>query len=102
MKKNGHKNLRKKSTDIADFKAVFESTPGLFLLLSPDLIIQAVSDEYLAATMTRRADILGRPLFDVFPDNPNDPTANGVSNLRQSLNTVLRTKAAHAMPAQKI
>ncbi len=93
--------LKKKSIDIADFKAVFESTPGLFLLLSPDLIIQAVSDEYLAATMTRRDDILGRPLFDVFPDNPNDPTANGVSNLRQSLNTVLRTKAAHAMPAQK-
>lgn len=93
--------LNKKATDIADYKAVFEATPGLFLLLSPDLIIRAVSDEYLAATMTRRADILGRPLFEVFPDNPNDPTANGVKNLRQSLNTVLCTKAAHAMPAQK-
>ena len=36
------------------FKALFEASPGLFLVLKPDLTIVAVSDAYLAATMTRR------------------------------------------------
>ena len=32
--------------------------------------------------MTRREDILGRGLFDLFPDNPDDPHATGARNLR--------------------
>lgn len=32
--------------------------------------------------MTRREDVIGRPLFEVFPDNPTDPAATGVRNLR--------------------
>jgi PAS domain-containing protein len=53
-----------------DFRALFESVPGLYLVLDADLRIVAASDAYLAATMTRRAAILGRGIFDVFPDNP--------------------------------
>jgi len=56
-------------TSVADFRLLFESAPGCFLVLALDLTIVAVSDAYLRATMTRRGDILGRPLFDVFPDN---------------------------------
>ncbi len=83
------------------FRALFESSPGLYLILLPDLTITAVSEEYLQATMTQRNQIMGRKLFDVFPDNPDDTTADGVSNLRASLNTVLNTKAAHTMAVQK-
>ncbi len=46
-----------------DFKALFESAPGLYLVLTPDFTIVAASDAYLAATMTRREDILGRGIF---------------------------------------
>ena len=35
--------------------------------------------------MTRREEVIGRPLFEVFPDNPEDPGATGVRNLRASL-----------------
>jgi PAS domain S-box-containing protein len=84
-----------------NFQALFESAPGLYLVLTPDLEIVAVSDAYLNATMTQRAVILGRGLFDVFPDNPNDPDADGVSNLRTSLNSVLKNKTAHTMAVQK-
>ena len=55
-----------------DFRALFESAPGLYLVLTPDLTIVAASDAYLHATMTKRAEILGRDLFDVFPHNPDD------------------------------
>ncbi len=84
-----------------DFKRVFESTPGLFLILSPSLKIIAVSDAYLRATMTKREEILGRTIFDVFPDNPADAGATGVSNLRASLSRVLKNRVPDAMAVQK-
>ncbi len=86
---------------IVDFQRVFEYCPDLYLLLSTDLDILAASDAYLKATFTRRDEITGRKLFDVFPDNPDDPAADGVSNLSASLQYVLARKEAHAMPVQK-
>ena len=71
-----------------DYRALFESAPGLYLVLTPDFKIVAVSDTYLHATMTERQEILGRGLFEIFPDNPDDPTATGVANLRASLERV--------------
>ncbi|MER2565341.1 MAG: PAS domain-containing protein [Myxococcaceae bacterium] len=67
------------------FRQVFEQSPSLCLLLDPNFHIVAATDAYLAATMTERQRITGRSLFDVFPDNPDDPTADGVRNLRASL-----------------
>jgi signal transduction histidine kinase/CheY-like chemotaxis protein len=84
-----------------DFRALFEAAPGLFLVLDPDLRIVAVSDAYLAATMIRRDDVLGRGIFEVFPDNPDDPSATGVGNLRASLERVERTGRSDTMAVQK-
>jgi len=84
-----------------DFRQLFESASGLYLVLSPDFTIVAASDAYLHATMTQRENILGRNLFEVFPDNPNDPHADGTQNLRASLNWVLQRRAADAMAIQK-
>jgi signal transduction histidine kinase len=84
-----------------DFQFLFESAPGLYLVLSPDLSIIAVTDTYLRATMTEREGVLGRNLFDVFPDNPNDRRATGTRNLRASLQRVLQDKVADAMAIQK-
>ncbi|WP_395746494.1 PAS domain S-box protein [Prosthecobacter sp.] len=85
----------------AELKSLFESLPGLYLVLTPEFKILAASDAYLAATLTSREDIIGKGLFEVFPDNPDDPTADGVSNLRASLNRVLATRAADTMAIQK-
>jgi signal transduction histidine kinase/CheY-like chemotaxis protein len=84
-----------------DFRALFEAAPGLFLVLSPELKIVAVSQAYNDATLTKREAIVGRHLFEVFPDNPDDPTADGVRNLRASLERVLATKRADTMAVQK-
>lgn len=86
---------------VPDFRALFESAPGLYLVLTRELVIVAASDAYLWATMTRRSEILGRYLFDVFPDNPEDAEATGVRNLRASLERVLATEAPDAMAVQK-
>lgn len=84
-----------------DFRALFEAVPGLYLVLDPALRIVAVSDAYLAATMTRRDEILGRGIFDVFPDNPEDLAADGVNNLRRSLESVREHLVPDAMAVQK-
>lgn len=84
-----------------DYQQLFESIPGLYLILQPDLKIIAVSDAYLAATMTERNQIIGRSIFEVFPDNPDDPHATGVRNLTASLDRVLRTRAPDTMAIQK-
>src|SRR6185503_2982462 len=84
-----------------DFRALFESAPGLYLVLSPSLVIVGVSDAYLQATKTKREDIMGRGIFDVFPDNPDDPEATGVGNLHASLKRVLQKKKPDAMAVQK-
>jgi PAS domain S-box-containing protein len=80
-----------------DFQLLFRQAPGRNLLLTPELVIVDVSDGYLAATMTERASIVGRPLFDVFPDNPDDPSASGVGSLSASLQRVLDTRRPHRM-----
>jgi formate hydrogenlyase transcriptional activator len=84
-----------------DFRLLFDSVPGLYLVLAPDLTIVAANDAYLRATMTRREEIVGKNIFDAFPDNPNDAEATGVRNLRASLDRVLRDKRPDAMPIQK-
>ena len=83
------------------FRALFEAAPEPFLALAPDLTIVAVTDEYLQATMTSREAILGRGIFDVFPDNPSDANADGTSNLRASLARVLATRTTDTMAVQK-
>ena len=70
-------------------------------MLDRRLTIVASSDAYLEATLTRREAIVGRYVFDVFPDNPHDPTANAVANSTASFNRVLALKMADAMPAQR-
>lgn len=87
-----------------DYRALFESSPGLLLVLRanpPTYTIVAASGAYLAATMTKRENILGKGVFEVFPDNPNDPKADGVSKLRSSLGRVLLLRMLDKMAVQK-
>jgi PAS domain S-box-containing protein len=85
----------------AVFASLFESLPGPYLVLTPDLKIATANDAYLKATMTTRAGLEGRDLFEAFPDNPDDPAADGTANLRASLDRVLATLAPDTMAIQK-
>ena len=83
---------------------LFRASPTPFLVLAPDsprFTITEVNDAYLTATMRTREGLIGRALFDAFPDNPSDLDADGVSNLRASLERVLATREPDAMPTLK-
>lgn len=88
-------------TERVDFRLLFEVAPHVCLVLSPQFHIVAVSDGYLRATMTQRDEIVGRGIFDVFPDNPDDPHADGVRNLTASLKFVVQNCVPHRMEIQK-
>ena len=57
---------------------------------------QANRDAYLQATMTERDAILGRALFEAFPDNPEDAHATGNQKPAASSEAVFRTKSTVA------
>ncbi len=83
-----------------DFQKLFEAVPSAFLVVLPDdplFTIVGASEAYLIATGTRREEILGRAIFDVFPDNPADPAANGIESLCGSLQRALSTRMPNRM-----
>jgi len=86
------------------YAGLFAASPAPFLILRPDaprFTIADVNDAYLAATMRTREDLIGRAMFDAFPDNPDDPAADGVSNLRASLERALVSRRLELMDVQK-
>jgi signal transduction histidine kinase len=85
------------------FQRIFEAIPGAFLLLLPDagFTIAGVSDEYLRGTLKRREAIMGRPVFAVFPDNPETPEADSTRNLGRSLERVRATRSTDVMAVQR-
>jgi serine phosphatase RsbU (regulator of sigma subunit) len=84
-----------------DYAAVFQALPGMVALLTPELVYADANEEFLRLTGRKRQDLVGRHLFDVFPDNPNDPTATGMRNLEASLRRVLATGERDTMALQR-
>ncbi len=84
------------------FENLFKSLPGLYLVLTPDLKIVTASDAYIKATMTSLDALAGRGLFEILPDNPDDPAATSTSNLlRASMDRVIQTGAVDTMAIMK-
>ncbi len=84
------------------YRRLFKASPGKVLVLRPtNFEIVAVTDEYLRATMTREVDIIGKTLFEVFPDDPHDSQADGVASLSASLARVQSLKTPDIMGVQR-
>ncbi|MEU8121043.1 SpoIIE family protein phosphatase [Spirillospora sp. NPDC049024] len=84
-----------------DYGAVFQALPSAVALLRPDLVYVDVNEAFLQIAGRTREQLVGRYLFDVFPDNPNDPTATGMRNLEASLRRVAATGERDAMALQR-
>lgn len=79
---------------LAGHNLLLEANPPVFTILA------ATPQRLQDVAMTREA-VIGKPLFEAHPGNPIDPTDNGVSNLRSSLDHVLRYKEVHHLPVQR-
>ncbi|MEV0978967.1 SpoIIE family protein phosphatase [Streptomyces sp. NPDC049915] len=87
--------------DGIDYAAVFQALPGAVSILTPELVFADANRVYLRGAGRSREQVVGHHLFDVFPDNPNDPTATGRRNLAASLHRVLTTGRRDAMALQR-
>ncbi|MCC2546694.1 PAS domain-containing sensor histidine kinase [Hymenobacter sp. BT175] len=87
-------------TTLAQQLRALETVPDSYIVVTPGFIILTASDAYLANTLKRREELVGRYLFDAFPDNPAAPEANAVRNWRASLELVITTGQPHQMALQ--
>jgi len=73
------------------------STVGV-MLLDRDLRIRGANATYETVSMRQRDDLLGDCVFDVFPDDPDDPQASGSADLRVSVESAMRRHGTDIMP----
>jgi PAS domain S-box-containing protein len=88
----------------AELLSVFNSLPGIFILLQPDtpqFTIVAVTDDYLSTTFSKRNDIIGKGLFDIFTDSPQNEKAAGKQNIIRSLQHVIQYREPHQLTDQR-
>ncbi|BFV55373.1 hypothetical protein KCMC57_up04770 [Kitasatospora sp. CMC57] len=84
-----------------DYRTVFHALPGMVALLTPDLVYADANDDFLRLSGRTREQLIGRYLFDVFPNNPNDPASTGARNLEASLRRVLASGERDTMALQR-
>ncbi len=93
------KILRSVIENFVDFKVFFEALPGNLFLLAPNppqYTIVAVSDELLQLTGQERGEVVGKSVFEVYPDDAEARTAP--SPLSTSLQEALQTKKPTYLP----
>ncbi|MEO8629279.1 MAG: PAS domain S-box protein [Betaproteobacteria bacterium] len=86
--------------DRTDFKTIFESLSGLFVVVLPDdprFTIVAATNDYLKQTMTTREAIIGQGFYTVFPEE--DPAAPQRAESIASFRRVIEHRSAAAMGA---
>jgi len=87
----------------AELSKIFDSLPTPYLLIKADRDFTLVdaNNVYCKNTNTIRKEIIGLPLFFVFPENPEEADSTGKSTLRSSFLHVIKKKIKHEMPVIK-
>ena len=84
-----------------DYQLLFESLPSAyigFLADDPTFTIIAENAAHAQIANVTGKDVIGKPLFEVFPDVSEKYRTTGVSDLLESLRTVIRTGKSDIMP----
>jgi PAS domain S-box-containing protein len=75
-----------------DYHALFAASVNPYMVLDRELRYVDANPAYLAITGATREQLIGRGIFDVFPHDPADAANAPARLLRDSLETVLRTR----------
>ena len=94
--------VRDSSLSAEHLSRIVDGLPGKLVVLTPiNYTVVAVSDEYAGAVKLTRDNIIGRGFFELFPDDPSDPKADGSSNLKMSFQRVEAMRVADTMSLQR-
>src|SRR5690606_31768057 len=85
------------------FQSTFLRGPiGAYVLTpTPEAVVMAVNDRFLQWTGRKREEMVGRSLFEVFPDDPADPDARNASSLRDSIMETIHTGETQQLPVTR-
>ncbi|GAA4351427.1 ATP-binding SpoIIE family protein phosphatase [Angustibacter luteus] len=87
---------------VLDYRAVLAAVPLPCWLLDEQLVVVAVSDALLALTGRSRDQLVGRPVADSFPTNPDQPGVVGPGGpLTDSVARALHSGATHVVPRMR-
>ena len=76
--------------------------PTPYLVMTPDLVIADANPAYLATTGRTLQEIVGRPVFEAFPGNPNETDPDGgVGKVRASFERARDTGRIDTMELQE-
>jgi serine phosphatase RsbU (regulator of sigma subunit) len=84
---------------VVDYAQVFQGLPTPCLVLDPSLRILDCNTAFLAVTGRCRDGLLGRELFEAFPDL--DPRGSGQDHVRRTLEQALHTGRSALLGAQR-
>ncbi|WP_258726302.1 ATP-binding SpoIIE family protein phosphatase [Cellulomonas sp. NS3] len=86
---------------VVDFRRVFATSPTAYLVLDRDLVIVEVNPAYTALVGRSREQVVGRPVFEVFPPDPGTVDEDGRHPLQVSLERVRDTGRPQVVPLAK-
>ncbi len=78
-------------TAVVDYKSLFDVSPNAYMVLDRELRYVAANPAYLRETGSSLDLLLGRYVFDLFPNDPNDPNNAPARMFQKSLERVLAT-----------
>ncbi|HEX8438744.1 PAS domain-containing protein, partial [Archangium sp.] len=81
-----------------DSQKLFDSAPTPLMVLDRELKYVAANQAYLNATSLRREEIIGRNVFEVFPQDTSPAEQDSPRKLRESLERVLSQRTPDIVP----
>ncbi|MEP6674669.1 MAG: PAS domain S-box protein [Ferruginibacter sp.] len=84
----------------AGYKDIFYNSQSPMLIIGTDAPVYTmldVNNAYLSATNTSLEDLIGKPVFGVFPANPTDAVSKNIERTIHSFEQAIHTKTAHTM-----
>ena len=84
-----------------DHAALFRALPTPYMVMDRDLVLVECNDAYLATVGRTREDILGRPVFEAFPPQPEALDETGVPRVQRSFERARETGQTDTMPMQR-
>jgi ANTAR domain/PAS fold len=79
----------------------FQASDAPLLVVDTDLVIRDVNPAYLRVTARTPGELLGTPMFEAFPGNPDNPQATSAANLSASFERVFCQARRDHMPLQR-
>jgi PAS domain S-box-containing protein len=89
------------ASNAPDYQRLFEASPRLLVVLTPDLTVVSGSDAYCAAMGLERDTLVGRYLFEIFPDNPSVEGESTSDKFRASFLRVLQYRRPDVIPVER-